>query len=159
MKKLTTLIMALLCGMALTGCSNEDANSAPLDTTVPTNSVVIENEATPASTTVSGSFTVCVRDVIPDYVFDDTTPAVAVVTEFQDYPFTIFVGGEIGKELVTGENYVFTIAPVVVDAAKEDLEKKDISSLLQELPQYKITDFRLATADELGLESRNFTFE
>ncbi len=163
MKKLMTLVFALFCCFSLISCTDEDMNSTgtptTLDTATTDDSVSIKNETTPTTTTVSGSFTVCVREVIPDYVLDDTTPTVAVVTEFQDYPFTIFVGGEIGKELVVGENYVFSIAPVVVDAPKEDLDKLNISSLLQALPRYEITDFRLATTDEIGLESRNFIFE
>ena len=31
-------------------------------------------------TVISGEFTVAVRDVIPDYMFDDSTPQVAIVT-------------------------------------------------------------------------------
>lgn len=115
---------------------------------------------TPAArTTVSGSFTVNVRDVIPDYCFDDTTPNVAVVTEFQSYPFTIFVGEEIGKQLEVGKNYVFTIKPIIVDETKEYLKGMYLSSLVWELPEFEITEFRLANEDELGLDSLRLTIE
>lgn len=38
-----------------------------------------------------------VQNVTPDYGMDDETPNV-VVTEFQSYPVTIFVGEEIGSQ-------------------------------------------------------------
>lgn len=114
---------------------------------------------TDIKTTVSGSFTVGVRDVIPDYCFDDRTPNVAVVTEFQSYPFTIFVGEEIGSQLEVGETYVFTIKPIVVEYSKEYLEKMSLSSLVWELPDFEIVDFRLANEDELGLESLCLTMK
>lgn len=36
--------------------------------------------------------TVAVRDVISDYSFDDSTPCIAVVTEYQGCPFTLPAG-------------------------------------------------------------------
>ena len=120
-----------------------------------------ENDAQPSDieTTVSGSFTVSVRDIIPDYCVDDVTPNVAVVTEFQSYPFTIFVGEEIGSQLAVGEVYVFTIKPMTVKYSKDYLESMSLSSLVWELPEFEITDFRLANEDELGLESLSLTIE
>lgn len=56
------------------------------------------------SCTIGGSFTATVRDVIPDYCLDDTTPLVAVVTEFQSQPFTVYVGEELGKKLLEEQN-------------------------------------------------------
>ena len=110
-------------------------------------------------TTVSGSFTVCVRDVIPDYCLDGVTPNVAIVTEFQSYPFTLFVGEEIGSQLEIGGIYVFTIKPMVVGYTKEYLKGLKLSSLVWELPRMEITDFRLANEDEIGLESPTLRIE
>ena len=110
-------------------------------------------------TTISGSFTVCVRDVIPDYCMDDVTKNVAVVTEFQSEPFTLFVGEEIANQLEIGQNYVFTINPIEVDEAKEDVAGMSLASLVWELPEFEITEFRLANEDELGLESLALTIE
>lgn len=110
-------------------------------------------------TTISGEFTVYVRDVIPDYCFDSVTPTVAVVTEFQSYPFTLFVGEEIGKELKSGEAYVFSIEPVVVEQSKEEVEKMSLSSLVWEVPEFKVTDYRLAGENEIGLESLALSLE
>ena len=144
MKKLLAYILVLACMLAVSGCNNRSMNNT------------IENEP---KTTVSGSFTVTVRNVIPDYCMDDSTPNVAVVTEFQSYPFTLFVGEEIGKELVVGETYVFTINPIVVDDTKESLESMSLSSLVWELPGFEITDFRVANDNELGLESLRLTIQ
>lgn len=113
---------------------------------------------TEAKTTISGSFTVDVRSVIPDYCGDSITPTVAVVTQFQSYPFTMEVGEEIGRQLVPGEVYVFTIKPINVNYSKETLEKMELSSLVWELPEFEITDFRLAEESELGLDSLWLTF-
>lgn len=44
-----------------------------------------------------------VRDIIPNYCLDDTTPTVAVLTLFQDSLFTIYVGEEMESQLVINE--------------------------------------------------------
>lgn len=108
-------------------------------------------------TIISGEFTVCVRDVIPDYCLDDVTPCVALVTEFQSYPFTIYVGEEIGSQLEIGNQYVFSIEPVEVNYSVEELEKRNLSSLVWEIDEFKITGFRLAKEEELGLGSLQLT--
>ena len=110
-------------------------------------------------TTVSGSFTVWVQDVIPDYSINSETPNIAIVAEFQSYPFTVFVGEEIGSQLEIGETYVFTIKPMVVGYTKEYLKGLNLSSLVWELPRMEITDFRLANEDEIGLESPTLRIE
>ena len=109
--------------------------------------------------TVSGSFSVCVRKVIPDYCFDEVTPNVAVVTEFQSQPFTIFVGEKIGSQLKNDEIYVFTIKPITVDYSKEYLAGLNLSSLVWELPGFEIVDFRLANENETGTDSIHLTIE
>ena len=112
-----------------------------------------------SKTIISGEFTVGVRDVIPDYCLDDVTPCVALVTEFQSYPFTIYVGEEIGSQLVKGNQYVFSIEPVEVNYSAEELQKMNLSSLVWEIDGFNITEFRLAKEEELGLESLQLTFK
>lgn len=153
MKKTICLLIMFVCMFGLVGCNRKmekDMTEQTLEAEIP---------AISETATVSGSFTVCVRDVIPDYCFDYTTPNVAVVTEFQNYPFTIFVGEEIGRQLKNGEVYVFTIEPVVVEYSKEYLKSLYLSSLVWELPGLKIVDFRLADEDEIGLDSLRLTIE
>lgn len=62
------------------------------------------------------------------------------------------------EQLVPGEVYVFTIKPITVNYSKETLEKMELSSLVWELPEFEITDFRLAEESELGLDSLWLTF-
>lgn len=115
-------------------------------------------EAQTNSTTVSGSFTVEVIDVIPDYCFDDVTPCVAIVAEFQSYPFTLFVGEEIGSQLKAGEIYVFDIEPITVNYPKETLAQMNLSSIVWELSDFQVIDARLAEENEMGMESLQLTF-
>ena len=105
----------------MSACSNQDTEINQTEAIIPTECEEMDTQPNDIKTTVSGSFTVEVRDVIPDYCLDDITPSVAIVTEFQSYPFTLYVGEEIGSQLEIGKVYVFTIKPIVVDYSKENL--------------------------------------
>jgi len=108
---------------------------------------------------ISGSFTASVFGVIPEHP-NDTIPTVAVVSEFQRYPFTVYVGEEIARQLESAdEPHVFTIAPVTVDCPKEDVEAMELSSLVWEFREIRVTEVRLAREDELGLASLHLTIE
>ena len=71
-KLLKNCLLIFFLFLCITGCSKSE--SSKVDT------VIEENTS---RTTVSGEFTEEVRDVIPDYCFDDVTSCVALVTEFQ----------------------------------------------------------------------------
>ena len=139
--KIFTIVALFLC---IAGCNKSEVD-------------VAIGEAT-SRTTISGEFTVGVRDVIPDYCFDDVTPCIALVTEFQSYPFTIYVGEEIGSQLQKENQYVFSIEPIEVNYSIEELQKMNLSSLVWEIGELKITGFRLAKEEELGLSSLQLTF-
>jgi len=146
MKKCILLIVSLLLIFAITACAND-----------------VEDEKLPQTvekTTISGSFAVCVRDVIPDYVFDNTTPSVAIVTRFQSPPFTLRVGADIGSKLEKGKFYVFTIEPFTVEYPnKEFIRSMDISSLKNEFHDFRVVDFRLAEDGEAGMGGLSLTIE
>lgn len=57
---------------------------------------------------VEGAFRATVRGVIPDYVLDETTPQIAILTTFQSGPFLATVG-EAADQLEVGESYIFQI--------------------------------------------------
>lgn len=150
MKKTTKNIIiglssiCLILGMA--GCGKTEATATEAPTT--------------PTCTVSGSFTATLRDVIPDYCLDDVTPCVALVSDFQSYPYTVFVGEELGAELdkqPQPEVYVFSIDPVTVNCSKEELDSLYTSSLVWEIPGLRITDVRPAEENELGLNSLQLT--
>ena len=153
MKKLILLFGLIGVIIVIGACSNRDTEQNRAETEISEEQEVSDTLSSNIETTVSGSFTVCVRDVIPDYSLDGVTPNVAIVTEFQSYPFTVFVGEEIGSQLEIGEIYVFTIKPMVVDYTKEYLKGLNLSSLVWELPRMEITEVRLANENEIGLDS------
>ena len=159
MKKLILLFGAIGISVVLGACGNQGSEQSKKETEVLEEQKMVDTQTNSMETTVRGSFTVYVRDVIPDYCMDDVTPTVAVVTEFQSYPFTIFVGEEIGSQLEIGKNYIFTIKPIAVNIAKEDLKSMNLSSLVWELPDFEITEFRLATENEIGLDSLHLMIE
>jgi hypothetical protein len=159
MKKLILLFGLIGIIMVIGACGNQDTEQNKNETEVSEEQEIIYTQPSNTKTTVSGSFTVGVRDVIPDYCFDDVTANVAVVTEFQSYPFTMYVGEEIGKQLEIGQVYVFTIEPIEVEFSKEYLEKMELSSLVWDLPGFEIKEFRLANENELGLNSLRLTIE
>lgn len=159
MKKLILILGLISIIMVIGACGNQDTEQNKNETEVSEEQEIINTQPSNTKTTVSGSFTVGVRDVIPDYCFDDVTPNVAVVTEFQSYPFTMYVGEEIGKQLEIGRVYVFTIEPIEVEFSKECLEKMELSSLVWDLPGFEIKEFRLANENELGLDSLRLTIE
>lgn len=159
MKKRSVLFLLVLVAIVMSACGNPEITGEEEEVVVSDEHEGADGQLNDVKTAVSGSFTVGVRAVIPDYCSDDTTLNVAVVTEYQSYPFTIFVGEEIGSQLEVGEVYVFTIKPIVVDCAKESLEKMELSSLAWELPGFEITDFRLANEEEIGMGSLRLTIE
>jgi len=147
MRKFVSIIVGFVLTVCLVGCGKAEGIETLGSTEVQTKSTV-----------VSGSFTVEVIDVIPDYCFDDVTPCVAIVSEFQSYPFTLFVGEEIGSQLKAGEIYVFDIEPITVNYPKETLAQLNLSSIVWELSDFQVIDVRLAEENELGMESLQLTF-
>ncbi len=109
---------------------------------------------------IEGTFTASVRHIIPDYCFDDVTPSVAVVTLFQDGPFTIFVG-ELASQLEVGEIYVFEIQSVDnIEITKTEYQKKFLS-IKELVPQYnlRIKSARLAKESDYGLDAEHLFYK
>jgi len=154
MKRWFSFSCALLLLLPLSACTQAPDETAP---TQPTEQAEVHTND--AKTTISGSFTVSVFDVIPEHP-NDTAPTVAVVSEFQRYPVTVYVGEEIARQLESAdEPHVFTIAPVTVGCPKEDVEAMELSSIVWEFPEIRVTEVRLAKEDELGLASLHLTIE
>ena len=141
MKKLIPAIALIACVSCLCACGKQP-EPAP--------------EPKEIGTTISGEFTVAVRDVIPDYVADDFTPRVAIVTEFQSRPFAIYVGDKIASQLQKDAVYVFSIEPTEVNYSVGDTKKMGLSILSCE--GIRIKDARPAKENELGLAGLQLTY-
>lgn len=67
--------------------------------------------------TVAGTFTATVRSLIPNYVLDNSTPMMAVVTTFQAEPFILYTRDQTSA-LTVGETYVFTVESAQVEISQ-----------------------------------------
>lgn len=119
-----------------------------------------ENDSV-GSAVIRGSFTAIVRDVIPDYVSDDTTPRVAVVTLFQEEPFAVYVGEENGSKLEAGQTYTFEVAETKVEGiGASDTEQAYLDPVTAiSKYQLKVNSIRTATEEEWGLECNRLSIE
>lgn len=104
---------------------------------------------------LTGSFAVTVRELIPDYCLDDVTPTVAVVTCFQDAPFTLYVGEEMASQMTVGERYVFEIEETDLGEIPRDMPERYPASPEAVISMFhvKIANIRPAEDEEWGLDS------
>lgn len=150
-------ILLTISAMTITSCSSGDTNiadnnSLPSTETVQDKEPVVEGQ-------IEGSFTVTVRELIPDYCYDESTLNCAVVTYFQDEPFIIYVGNDASEILEVGKQYTFTIQPKSIGEIEESLVGKELT-YLEAQAFYGRIDFeniKEATEDELGLGGSNIT--
>ena len=115
--------------------------------------VIEMNASEGVSVSIKGSFVGTVRYLIPDYCMDDTTLSIAVVTPFQSCPFTIYVG-ELAKQLVKGQTYVFEIQEKEAEIKRSEYQATELS-LEKMIPYYElqIQSVRLATEEDWGINS------
>lgn len=104
--------------------------------------------------TVTGSATLTVRKLLPDYVLDETTMQCAVVTKFQDTPYIIDVGEDIVSELQEGETYVFEIEDTEVDKNFVMQDGALVEKAVFTNYPVKIKSVRKADENEIGLASK-----
>lgn len=163
------ILMLLTTPIVFTGCSvTETPQTIEIETDHKIDEGVSSNEINnnqdkyeTVSVNISGDFTVTVRALIPDYTGDDFTPRVAVVTLFQDTPFTVYVGEEFADALEVGKHYVFEIKEQEIGKIKkEDFEINNPEPKVM-LPTYhlQVVSIREAKTDEIGLESNHLQFE
>lgn len=150
-KMISTIIFFVTILLFATGCNNLDHSSAVEQELSEDTS---EEELVNAQ--LEGDFTVTIRELLPDYVYDQTTLLCAVVTYFQDGPFIMYIGEEAAN-LEIGEQYTFTIESTPIGMVSKSDIGKEISYLDAQVnyQRVNITSFRKATEDELGLGGRN----
>lgn len=148
------IIIITFSFMLLSACSVAGSSEILQEETLTQNEPqAMEKQTVPARLT--GSFTVTVREVIPDYCLDDVTPAVAVVTCFQDKPFTVYLGEEMAAHLTVGEQYVFEIADTDIGELPKEIFQSVMPSPEIVIPTYSLRIFgiRKAEEEEWGLDS------
>jgi hypothetical protein len=114
--------------------------------------------------TVNGEFTATVRAFMPDYVLDDSTPLVAVLTIFQSGPFLVHMTEEHISELDIGETYRFKIEDTLIRKNYQvtlSVLEKGVPPVEELFCTYniRIESFRKPHENELGLESVNLHWE
>jgi len=165
-KKRLSLLLATLMIVFLAGCGSvskeqydevcAERNALKLELEELRNS---PEEPDMVRVKLKGTFTATVRTLSPDYVSDDTTPLMAVVTLFQSTPFTIYTGN-FTEQLEAGETYVFEIEEQVVEIP---LSEYEIGCPDPEvvIPQYnlRLSGFRESVESDWGLDSVHLVYE
>lgn len=166
MKKSLSLLLTALMIISLAGCggvSKEqyDAVRAERDALKQKLEELRNSPKEPDTVQLKlkGTFTATVRAMSPDYVSDDTTPLMAVVTLFQSTPFMIYTG-DFTERLEAGETYVFEIKEQVVEIP---LSEYEIGYPAPEvvIPQYnlRLSGFRESVESDWGLDSVHLVYE
>lgn len=155
-RQIRLLPMILLAMTAMSGCGlNELSYQSGYDDgyNAGYQSGVKLLDASSIPVRVSGSFTVTVRELIPDYVADSITPRAAVVTFFQDGPFVLKLDEAVCQELTAGEAYTFLVEEQEVALPENELlDGGVVSQNALLLRHISVTGVRAATEEELGLD-------
>ena len=106
---------------------------------------------------VYGDFTATLRALTPDYVLDGDTPQVAILTLFQDTPFTLYIGYEKAYELEVGNTYTFELQTTEIEADPDELEYPDPTYFLRKY-NIGIENIRPAEEEELGLNAVRISY-
>jgi outer membrane murein-binding lipoprotein Lpp len=121
-------------------------------------------ETSNGQATVSGYFTATVRSTMPDYVYDDETPRMAVVTCFQSTPFTLWLEDELISQIAVGETYVFKVRETSAALTRQaDTTKYDqwLTSPEIAVPLFGLQIDSIAPAEEedYGLDASHLALE
>lgn len=178
MKKLSTLILALVCVGVLIGCDSvpkEDFDAIVAER----NQLIVANEELKADyktvcaerdalmanakesmvqATVCGSFVAKVRLKIPGYILDGVTPMAAVVTSFQSGPFALHLGEELIAQVEEDGIYEFAIEPADIELTQSQYHANALSPETA-IPAYNLKIASVTPAGEgtYGLDSDHLT--
>ena len=106
---------------------------------------------------IEGAFVAKVRDIIPNYVLDDTTSNTLVVTMFQDGPFLISTGslGDLVETVKVDKVYVFEIKPKIIGTFnKSQLDNTALSPDVA-MKLYHLQVANIYEVDDEEMYSRN----
>ncbi len=169
MKKMIALILAVLMAAALAGCGSAAGELEALrqqnETLLAENEQLksqlaqLQQPEAPKKGVISGSFVATVRKLIPDYVYDDTTPMSVLVTQFQDTPFTILLGPDLIGQVEEGKTYEFTISDTEVDLTRYPNAEFMQDPAVFFAMNVKITVQSITPAEMQGLEGPRLTLK
>ena len=165
MKKRATIVLGLVLILTLVGCGNNaqssDAHNAEYEEGYAAGYEAGYNDGKQQMTEsqkhfaqFSGSFTVTVEQLLPDY-YALPGKTVAVVHFFQDRPFLLHFQKDLTGELIEGTAYVFEFETFEVELP-DDEKNPNISDYMYSI---NVTNYRVAEDDELGLEGKMPTVE
>ena len=107
--------------------------------------------------TISGSFTATVQLLIPDYVLDNVTPTVAIVTGFQSPPFALNLGKELIAQVEVGKCYKFEVYDKEVMLTQEQFENVPLSPEVI-IPLYNLKIASIVEVDKNGVDTEELSF-
>jgi hypothetical protein len=159
-------MMVFFIVMIIHGCSSGyitqseyDKVCKQRDDLLKENAQLIEDSAL-VHARIEGAFVATVRDLIPNYTLDNTTPNCAILTCFQCGPFILEVGEDMASQLEKGETYLFQIqAKDIGEITQTDFDAGPSLVLAMHLYNISISDFRVADESETGLSSPNLTYQ
>lgn len=122
-------------------------------------SIELEEERETVDTKVTGAFVATLRHVIPDYTLDNTTPQIAILTEFQSAPFLLHIGEEMAAKLEAGKTYYFEVEDTPIGEIPIMEFEKEYYSIEQGIYPLIIKSVREAKESEGGLNSPQIRYE
>ena len=111
-----------------------------------------------ADAKLTGAFVATVRHIIPDYIFDNVTPQIAILTQYQSGPFMLFMDETIIAKLEVGQIYYFEIEDTPVGEMLES-EMGYYNLGCDVNPPFNIKSVRAPEEDEIGVSSPNVTYQ
>ena len=106
---------------------------------------------------IEGAFVAKVRDIIPNYVLDDATPNILVVTMFQEGPFLISTGSleDLVETVEVDKVYIFEIKSKIIGICNES--ELDYAALSPDVAMslYHLQVENIYEVDDEELYSRN----
>jgi len=108
-------------------------------------------------TMISGSFAATVRDLLPDYILDDTTPTVAIVSAYQDLPFALYIGKDLISQLEIGKTYEFFVEEKEIEITKDQYEAGSVAPNIA-ISIYDLRITSITPITEIGLDHNRLTY-
>ena len=166
MKKKTTIALFVVMIIALTDSSfrvsDLQAKINAADDLLSENerlSEELESANKTVTAKVTGGFVATVRYTIPDYVLNDITDRIAILTRFQMEPFMLYLDEDIIAKLETGKTYYFEVDDTTVGEIPVAEFDKGYYYIEQGSYRLNIKSVREPKENEEGVNSPQLRYE